>query len=50
MDKVMDRSTIVSDLRFQGITPFEKKIWLSSLTLHGEEFQYVKEAMEANWG
>lgn len=30
-------------------TPFEKKIWLSSPTMHGEEFQYMKEAYDTNW-
>lgn len=29
--------------------PFEKKIWLSSPTMHQEEMQYVKEAIESNW-
>ena len=30
--------------------PFEKKIWLSSPTMHnGEEMKYVKEAYETNW-
>lgn len=27
----------------------EKKIWLSSPTMHGDELQYVKEAYETNW-
>ncbi len=30
-------------------TPFEKKVWLSSPTMHGEEIEYVKEAYETNW-
>jgi len=29
--------------------PFEKKVWLSSPTMHGEELEYVKEAYETNW-
>lgn len=29
--------------------PFEKKIWLSSPTMHGEELKYVAEAYETNW-
>lgn len=29
--------------------PFEKKLWLSSPTMHGEELKYVKEAYETNW-
>lgn len=28
---------------------FDKKIWLSSPTMHGEEIQYVQEAYETNW-
>ena len=31
------------------IKPFEKKIWLSSPTMHGEEINYVTEAYETNW-
>ncbi len=30
-------------------TPFENKLWLSSPTMHGEEFQYMKEAYDTNW-
>ena len=29
--------------------PFEKKIYLSSPTMHGEELQFVTEAYETNW-
>lgn len=29
--------------------PFEKKIWLSSPTMHGEEQKYVQEAFDTNW-
>lgn len=45
----MDRNAIIADPRFAGIRPFEKKVWLSSPTMHNEEFSYVKEAMETNW-
>lgn len=31
------------------IKPFEKKIWLASPYMHGEELEYVKEAYETNW-
>ena len=31
------------------IKPFEKKIWLSSPTMHGEEIEFVKEAYDTNW-
>ena len=34
---------------FTGIEPFEKKVWLSSPTMHGEELVYVKKAYETNW-
>ncbi len=27
----------------------EKKVWLSSPTMHGEELQYMKEAFDTNW-
>lgn len=29
--------------------PFEKKVWLATPTMHGEEMKYVKEAYETNW-
>lgn len=28
---------------------FRKKVWLASPTMHGEEFQYIKEAYDTNW-
>ncbi len=28
---------------------FEKKIWLSSPTMHGDELKYISEAYETNW-
>lgn len=31
------------------IKPFEKKVWLSSPTMHGEEIKYVQDAYETNW-
>lgn len=31
------------------IKPFEKKVWLSSPTMHGNELKYVTEAYETNW-
>lgn len=31
------------------IKPFEKKIWLASPTMHGEELKYMQEAYETNW-
>ena len=38
-----------NDPRFTGIEPFEKKIWLSSPTMHGEELEYMTEAYTTNW-
>ena len=38
-----------SDPRFKDLKPFEKKIWLSSPTMHGEELEYIKEAYHSNW-
>ena len=29
--------------------PFEKKVWLASPTMHGDEIKYVNEAYETNW-
>ena len=29
--------------------PFEKKVWLSTPTMHGDEIKYVQEAYETNW-
>ena len=31
------------------IQPFEKKIWLSSPTMHGPELEYITEAYKTNW-
>lgn len=39
----------LTDPRFAGIKPFEKKIWLSSPTMHGDEQKWVDEAILTNW-
>ena len=31
------------------LKPFDKKVWLSSPTMHGDELKYVAEAYETNW-
>ena len=31
------------------LKPFEKKVWLSSPTMHGEELEYVQDAYNKNW-
>ena len=30
------------------IKPFEKKVWLASPTMHGEEVQYIKEVYDGS--
>ena len=37
------------DERFRGIEKFDKKIWLASPTMHGEELQYMTKAYKTNW-
>ena len=39
----------LEDPRFTGIRPFEKKVWLSSPTMHGEEQHWVDTAIQTNW-
>ena len=39
----------LSDPRFDGIKPFENKVWLSSPTMHGDEQKYANEAIRTNW-
>ena len=42
-------NNMLNDPRFSGIKPIEKKIWLSSPTMHGEEQKWVDEAIQTNW-
>ena len=42
-------NNILNDLRFADIKPFEKKIWLASPTMHGDEQKWVDEAIQTNW-
>lgn len=37
------------DPRFEGIEPFEKKVWLASPTMHGEEQKWINDAFDKNW-
>ena len=37
------------DPRFKGIEPFDKKVWLSSPTMHGDEQKWVDDAIQTNW-
>ncbi len=36
-------------IRKNDIAPFEKKLWLASPTMHGEELKYMQEAYDTNW-
>lgn len=36
-------------VRKDDLKPFDKKVWLASPTMHGEELQYMKEAYDTNW-
>ena len=38
-----------NDPRFAGIEMFSQKVWLSSPTMHGEEQQWVDDAIRTNW-
>ena len=38
-----------TESQFSGIEPFEKKIWLASPTMHGDEQKWVDEAIRTNW-
>ena len=37
------------DISKHNFKRFEKKVWLSSPTMHGEELKYMTEAYETNW-
>lgn len=45
----MNGNAYLTDNRFAGIEPFEKKIWLSSPTMHGEEKEWIEKAIRENW-
>ena len=45
----MRNEALLRDPRFKGIEPFKKKVWLASPTMHGEELDFIKEAIETNW-
>lgn len=36
-------------VRIDDLKPFDKKVWLASPTMHGEELKYITEAYETNW-
>ena len=39
----------IKKYNIEDIKPFEKKVWLASPTMHGEEQKYVNRAFELNW-
>ena len=39
----------LNDPRFKGIERFNRKVWLSSPTMHGDEQRWVDEAIQTNW-
>ena len=39
----------IKDPRFKGIEKFDRKVWLSSPTMHGDEQRWVSEAIQTNW-
>lgn len=47
--KAERNKTMAFQTESTGISPFEKKIWLSSPTMHGPELEYVTEAYKTNW-
>lgn len=40
---------MLAEREITEIQPFEKKIWLSSPTMHGPELEYITEAYKTNW-
>ena len=38
-----------NDPKFKGIERFEKKVWLASPTMHGDEQKWVDDAILTNW-
>ena len=45
----MNKTDFLTDPRFEGIKPFESKVWLSTPTMHGEEQKWVDDAIAKNW-
>ena len=45
----MNKHNFQEDSRFKGLKPFDKKIWLASPTMHGDEQHWVDEAIRTNW-
>ena len=43
------KKQMLEEREITEIQPFEKRIWLSSPTMHGPELEYITEAYETNW-
>ena len=39
----------INDPRFEGIKPFENRVWLASPTMHGDEQKWINDAFDKNW-
>lgn len=37
------------NINIEDIRPFDKKVWLASPTMHGEEQKYINRAFDLNW-
>lgn len=48
-EESVKKETFFADARFQGISPFEKRVWLSSPTMHGDEQKWTDDAIHKNW-
>ena len=49
LEKEECKMDVLNDPRFAGIERFDKKIWLSSPTMHGDEQHWVDDAIQSNW-
>ncbi len=47
--RIIKVNEIINNHKYKGIKPFEKKVWLSSPTMHGDEQRWVDEAIQTNW-
>ena len=39
----------LNDSRFEGLIPFENRVWLASPTMHGDEQKWINDAFAKNW-
>ena len=45
----VEQMDFLKDERFKGIEKFDRKVWLSSPTMHGDEQRWVDDAIQTNW-